>query len=1107
MMLLFTGCSLSFIPKPPRFWPDPGPHTPDPRPHPPLNIRFDHPEYLWLLLLAGPIVWLGLRSLAALEPARRWTAIGLRLAVLTVLVLMLAGLQAVQKHSDLTVIAVVDQSESVRRFAKPPQPKPGDAQPDSAQDYQQWARSYLKQTSSGRRGGDRLGLVTYDGRSTVRALPSEAAELDSGTTDRPTEGTDTASAIRSTMALFTPDAGRRMVLVSDGNDTTGDTLAAAREAAAAGIPIDVLPVPYRVEDEVMVERLYAPSEAHEGQTVSLRVVLRATKPAAGLIQLLHDDQPIDLNGEAPGRGAPVARADWTLEERDTPADETEAQDAEALGRYVTVREVDIPLGFTGINKFKAVFEPVKGSDSMQVNNKAEAFTLVSGKGRVLFVDNIGGASGGILPRALASRGIEMDVVTPRGVPVSIGRMQRYDAIILQNVPYDAVTPMQQRLMVKYVHDLGGGLVMLGGPDSFGAGGWTNSDLDRYILPVSCQIPSQTILPSGALMLVIDRSSSMGASVGGSNRSQQELANEAAVLALNTLYPQDLVGVIAFSGDAMSIVKVQMNSDPAAVAKKVHSLQPGGGTNIYAGLDMAYRELAPLTVQDAAVKHIILLTDGNSGEPAPGAYIKLASQMRKNGITLSTIGVGDGHNQQLLSQLANMAQGNYHPITNPANLPQVFIKEAKTIRKNLVKEILFVPTVLPTGSPIMANITGVPPLKGFVLTGQKRDPRVVMPMVGPEGEPLFAHWQVGLGRSAAFTSDATNRWASQWLSWGGYPDFWARTVRRIARPSATRDADLLVAIHDGRLQVQLDAVFDPGAPGGDGSGRGNRGGLGIRGRDGSFGNFLDVRGSILKPDGSTEEITLDQVGPGQYRADTLADQTGNYVVSLFIDGPDGTRRVVFGGAGKPPGQELRRFKSNTALLQQIAAITNGRILDPLAPSSAGLFDRTQSFETRSIRPLWRSLVLWLIVLFMLDVACRRIAWDAAAILAWCRQRIDGLLGSLRPREVQAQATLAALKSRQAQTQRHLDERASGAAATAPDTTVPPPSKKRKFQAASGFVAEADFTQAVGGADAGNPATHSAAGKTDGSDDAGGDGPTTSRLLAARRRARKQLDSDN
>ena len=1059
-----------------------------------MNIRFDHPEYLWLLLLAAPIVWLGMRSLAALEPARRWSAIGLRLFVLTVLVLMLAGLQAVRKHSDLTVIAVVDQSESVKRFAQTPTPVDEEPDAEKTADYAQWVRSYISQAANDRRNGDRMGLVTYDGRSTVRALPSEAIDLDSGTVEQPTEGTDTASAIRAAMAQFTADSGDRMLLVSDGNDTSGDTLAAAREAAAAGVPIDVLPVPYRVEEEVMVEALYAPNEAREGQTVPLRVVLRATRPADGLVQLIHDDVPIDLNGQANGTGAPVAKNEWTLEEADA-SDEQAQETGSVLGRYVTVREIDVPLGLTGVNKFQAVFEPAEGTDSMQINNRAEAFTLVAGKGRVLFVDNIGGESGAVLPQALMSRGIEMDVIPPSKMPASLTRLQRYDAVVLQNVPYDAITPSQQKHLVKYVHDLGGGLVMLGGPDSFGAGGWTNTDLDRYILPVMCQIPSQTILPSGALVIVIDRSGSMASSVGGSGRSQQELANEAAVLALNTLYPQDLVGVVAFDGDAKSIVDVQMNNDPAAVMNKVRSLQPGGGTNIYAGLRMAQEKLAPLTVQDAAIKHIILLTDGQSMEPVPGGYIKLASEMRKYDITLSTIGVGDGHDAQLLTQLARMGGGNYHPIVNPANLPQVFIKEAKTIRKNLVKEEPFVPTVRPTGSPIMANISGMPPLRGMVLTGEKHDPRIVMPMVGPEGEPVFAHWQVGLGRSAAFTSDATNRWATQWLRWGGYPDFWTRTVRNIARPSATRDADLLVAVRDGRVRVQLDAAAMA-----ESTGSGRQGSA-------SFGNFLNVRGSVLKPDGTIEEIALDQIGPGRYRADSLADQTGNYVVSLFIQEPDGTRRAVFGGAGKPPGQELRRFKSNAPLLKQIAEITNGRILDPSAPANAGLFERTQPFETRSVRPLWRTLLWWLIVAFLLDVACRRIAWDPASMWAWCKQRVDVVLGAMRPREVEAGTTLAALKNRQAQTEQQLNERSTTARQPVAVPVASNVSRKKKFEADANFNASDDFTQAVGGAGREEASTYAIdTGNDKNNADNEGTEDTTSRLLAARRRARDEMNND-
>jgi Mg-chelatase subunit ChlD len=1062
-----------------------------------LNFRFDHPDLLWLCLLAGPVVWLGMRSLAALEPVRRYTAIALRLLVLLLLILMLAGLQAVRRHSDLTVIAVVDQSESVRKLARPPSPAstsathPQDNGPPSLS-IEQWTKDFLRRSARDRRSDDRFGVVTFDARPTVRAMPAPAIDLDPGTIEQPMDGTDIAAAIRAAMALFPPDSGARLILFTDGNDTasqnalsqntTGresDLLAAAREAAAAGIAIDVVPLAYQAAHEVMVEALYSPIEAREGQTVALRVVLRATSPTDGAIQLIHDDLPVDLNGSAPGTGQPVSTSDWTEEHAHS--------DPNTPGRFVAVRQIELPLAYPGANRFQAVFEPARASaDALTINNAAAAFTLVAGKGRILFIDNIGGDSGRILPDALASHGVELDLLPPSAIPGRLNQLQRYDAIILQNVPADLVSTAQQQLLARYVNDLGGGLIMLGGPDSFGAGGWTNSPVDR-ILPVNCEIPSQTILPSGAIVIVLDRSGSMSSAVAGSSKSQQDVANEAAVLALSTLYPDDLVGVVAFDSTAKWIVNVQPNRDPASVARHVRSIQPAGGTDIYVGLEQAYRALAPLNMQDAAIKHVILLTDGQSVEPQPGGYVKLVGQMMKANITLSTIGVGDGHDAQLLNQLAQMGGGQFHPVTNPHNLPQVFIKEAKTIRKNLVKEGLFQPTLLNTGSPIMAGFNAVPPLTGLVLTGPKHDPRVFMPIVGAEGEPLFAHWQVGLGRSAAFTSDATNRWAVQWLAWGGYADFWSRTIRSIARPAATRDIDFVASLQGDQLKLRLDATAADVQP------------TDRRSATPAFGNFLAVRGSALAPNGQVQPITLQQTGPGIYQAIVPADQPGNYIVSLFVDQPDGSRRAVFGGASKPPGAELRRFESNLPILRQVADITNGRWIDP-ASNPPGLFERTREFDSRSIRPLWRHLLLWLVIFFLLDVACRRIAWDAHAIWAFIRSRGDAALGLLRPREVHAEATLAALKSRRNEVADKLNEYPP---APPPKPAAPAPPKTQKFQAQDDFLPEGDFTQAVGGAK--NEPAPRPPGPTEGTQQQNADeAATTSRLLAAKRRAQQHRD---
>ena len=1118
--------------------------------------RLAHPEALWLLLLGVPIVWLGLRSLVVLEPIRKWTAVGLRLAVLLVLVLMLAGLQAVQRHEDLTVMALVDRSESVRRFATMPTPAPGSFQghesSEASTDYEAWAPRWLREAGFDRRTDDRFGLMGFADRPRLEVMPTKGVRTDTARIDAAGDGTDLAAAIRSAMGLLPPDSGARLVLISDGNQSAHagsrrtldeDVLAAAREAKAAGIPVDVAPVNYAARREVLVEAVYAPTQARQGRTVGVRVALRATAPAAGTLELMHDDELIDVNGpDTPGTGLSVEPAQWTRERDEGrgargegDADRAAAEPPEGggaggrasgIGEYVLVKQVDVPVSMTGVNRFEAVFEPLSlatgsssggggasggggGVDRLAANNRAEGFTLVSGKGKVLVVDGEGGASGSVLPSALASRGIELDVVPPQGMPSRLSRLQRYDAVVFQNVPRDLVTLPQQRDLVRYVHDLGGGFVMVGGDDSFGAGGWTNSPIDERILPVECQIPTQTVLPTGALMLVIDRSGSMHAPVGGSNKTQIDLAAEAAVMALQTLYPQDYVGVVSFDSQAYLVADLGPNNNPRGVASKIRSIQAGGGTSITPGLEMARRELESLQTTDAAIKHVVLITDGQSAPPPGNNWARVIGPMMQRGITVSSIGVGDSRNSQMLSLIANMGNGSYHDITNPNSLPQVFIKEAKTIRKSLIKETEFTPRLVSTGSPVTKNLPGTPPLRGLVLTGPKRDPRVFTPMLGPEGEPLFAHWQTGLGRAAAFTSDATNRWATPWLQWGGYPDFWARTLRHVSRPSPTRSADLLADVRGDTLKLRLDAASPESVDGG--------------GRSSSFDNFVQARGAVIKPDGSVVDVSLQQTGPGLYEADVPADVAGSYVVSLMLMEPNGGRRTVFGGANRPINRELRQFRSNPALLERVAEITGGRVLDVAQPRAAGLFSRDgYTFETRSVRPLWRTLLIALLALVLLDVANRRIAWDPVGLWRWGLRRIDGVLGvlTLRDKGETKADTMGSLKAaRQRATARFSTPQPSPtgtagkpagnrngqpAAAKQPEAR---PHRNRKFEAAPDAQVSDDVAAALGGATESDPVgvRLARAGKANRNDDEE-EASTTSRLMAAKRAARDRLKDE-
>ncbi|MEO0475055.1 MAG: VWA domain-containing protein [Planctomycetota bacterium] len=1067
------------------------------------KLMFDRPMLLLLALIALPIFALGAWSLAQLGPARRWMSVGLRVFVLMLITTMLAGFRTVQTHDELTVVSLIDTSESVRKFFTPPTDATG--QP---QDLEPWLASYFEQAGSDKRTEDYWSVQTFDGRPTIRLSPSLGeVTIPLGATDQPYEGSNVQRAIESAMAAKQRgDSALRIVLVSDGN-LDGEVMAAVQAAAAAGVQIDVVPLQYQVKGEVMVEAVRANPEARKGQTVKVAVELRSADRVPGQLMLKHNDRWVDLNGPAEGEGVRIDAKEWR-----TRIDAGEDE----VGLYALTKYIDRPISEAGVNSFDAIFVPDEDAglaNTITGNDTGQAFTLVAGPGKVLVVDGVQGQAGQILSNSLKERGIDTETVNVNGMPSTLRKMRDYDAILLHNVPADNVPPKVQRNLTRYVHDLGGGFAMIGGPDSFGAGGWTNTDIDKYILPVRCEIPTQKILPSGALVLVIDRSGSMFGSVGGSQFTQQNVAAEAAILALKSMYPQDKVGVVAFDTQAHWIVDLQYNDDPNGIAKKIRAMSPGGGTDIRVGVDAAYKRLAAERVGESAIKHMIVISDGH-GDFHRNPF-ELGAKLGGAGVTISTIGVGDGHNAAGLQALANTGNGNFYPVQNPNNLPQVFIKEARAIRKNLIKEGTFNPVVRNVASPIMSGINAVPPLRGFVLTDLKEDPRIFAPILGPEGEPIFAHHQVGLGRAAAFTADATNRWAQDWLgNWGGgsnYADFWARTVRQIARPAASTQADMTTTIAGDTMTITLDAAGDL-----DFAGSGTA----------SFGNNLQVTGSVEDPDGNLVNVTLEQVGPGIYEARLPARQSGNYIVDLNMRANDGEQRRVIGGTSKAAGGELRNFQSNVALLQQIAEMTGGRVLDPANPADANLYNRDVPLESTSTRPLRWQLMPFLLALLLLDVACRRIAWEGQEVAGWLKGRANTVLGIMQTRKVESASTMAALKATREATSEKLSQPAEptsslgGLAARVKsqangqsDTNGKPKakpkpavSKTRKFVASEEELATAneDFSEAVGGAKEGTtakPIVTAAMRKSEKQQEQ--TGPTTSRLLDAKRRAQERL----
>lgn len=1033
-----------------------------------MGVVLRDPVWMVLAALAVPLAVVGLRWFRAMSRARAISAVVARTILILLIAAALAGASGVRTSDRLAVIAVIDVSGSVQRF--------GDFGRDERgvpRSFTQAARSWLARASDGRDREDLLGVVVFDGRSLAIASPAPPAAnrrsdgLLGWTPDdlaldlALAEGTDIADALRYAAALFPPDARRRLVLISDGVETRGDALAAARalaEAPGAAVPVDVLPISYNVRNEVLVEFVDAPPTASRESMVAVRVGLRATAPAAGTLRLEREGGELDISPDEPGLGLRLA-----LEP----------------GRTVVPIEVRVPA--QTVHRFRAVFEPDDpAADTVAQNNSGMAFTVTPGRGKTLVIDGVSdGATtgpGSILPGALTRSGLEVSAVPPGAAPMDLLTLQEYDLVILQDVPADALPRNVQEIYASYVRDLGGGLVMVGGPNSFGAGGWNNGPIED-VLPVEMDLPEQLLMPSAAIVLVLDSSGSMGARVLGGARTQQEIANEAAALAVRTLDPTDLVGVIEFNSTHRTVVPLGPNRDPEESAKRVRAISPGGGTNLYPALLEAGAMLRDV---EAQVKLIIALTDGVSmGTPAMGQNI--ASRLERDGVRISTIAVGDGADVDTLRSIALAGGGEHYRVVDPNLLPQIFIREVRVLRKPMVRETLFQPRIAPTGSPLIAGLPSpLPTLGGLVLTQPKGDATAINAIVAPGGEPVLAHWNIGLGRAAAWTSDS-HRWARAWAEGGAFGTLWSSVARAIARPVSDQNFEVAVEAREGRVRVRLEAADDAGAPM----------------------DLLTVDGFVVAPSGDRREIRLTQIGPGVYEGEAAADETGAYVVALT---PRlGGRRLppVVAGAASAISPEHSRLESNIALLREIAETTGGRPLSWGFASPDELFARDGLAPRRATTPIWPMLLAWAVGVMLLDVGTRRVAWDRILSRELAAER--GLAAAERSRGRASAATLGRLRSRG-----RRDDAGSPAPASAPSAPEP----RRRITRPEESIPVADRREAIQRAlrarktgDRPEPAkpTKPAEGSTPAGSDSRAD--AAAGLFAAKKRARDRLDRES
>ncbi len=941
------------------------------------GVQFDEPVWLWLLpVLIGLTVWIGRQSLSGLGTRSRRVALAVRVLVLALLVGALARPQWREEGTHVAVTAILDSSRSVPQGRQ-----------KAAEEYVAESRAADKDKE------DRLGVVSVAETAVAQALPTAMNTVVERSNLGNDLATNLAAGVRLAMALRPEDAAYRLLLITDGNETSGSLLEAAEAARAAKVPIDVLPVRYQADAEVTMDQLVAPTTARMGETLNLKVVLSATRATRGRLSLLLNDEPIDLDPDSASLGLGV-----TL----TP------------GSNVFSIPVTIPRA--GPQRFRAVFEPVadangKTGDSVLENNEALAVTFVSGQGKVLVVAP-SDTQEELAPflKVLQDAKIAAEVVNAERAPQTLTEMNAYDAIVLANQGgYDFSQQTQEDLR-QYVHDSGGGLVMIGGPNGFGAGGWLGSPLEDA-LPVKLDPPQKRQMPRGALML-ITHSVEMPQGVSWGKKT--------ATAAIEALSRLDLAGIVEYQGGSSATLVHPLSEvgDGSAIKRSINRLVFGDMFDYSAAFEVA---IVALENAQAGARHIILITDGDAQPPT----LQQIQRMKKAKITVSTVGVFP-HNPGDLQRLKSIAEGtggrHYEVVDNNGlgQIVQIFIKEAQTVKRSLIWEgPAFVPAFVGAAAENLRGFGTFPALNGYIVTAE-REGMAMVTLRGKENDPIAAQWQYGLGRSLSYTSDATSRWNSQWVQWSGYRAFWEQNLRWAMRPSGNANLRISTEREGDTTKVIVEAL--------DASGERL--------------NFARFKGRLAGPGGSAQDIDLQQVGPGRYEGRVETRAAGNYVASLRYAAPKPDGSGIMEGTAqaaisKPFADEFRAMSDNLPLLQQVAAMTGGRVLEGDIEKDQ-LWRREGLTMPVALTPIWMAFALTGVALFLMDVGVRRVRVDLAAI--------HRALFS-RSARVKAGQQIGALKSARETARRAMEQRAkTGSPADGGEVYVPSPqTAKVKFEA--------------------------------------------------------------
>ena len=900
---------------------------------------------LWplLLLTALPLVWLfAWRNRASVGRARVAGATVLRSLALAAIVAALLKPTLHRTTEDLSVIYVLDVSGSIAtRFL------------DEALDW-------IAQVNERHQPAQSRVVVFADHAELVESVdavrtlaltaqdePGRVKAIDQG-------ATDLEEGLLAALPGFAPGHAKRIVLLSDGNQTEGDAWQAMLRLQAEGARVFAVPAPVAAHNDAWVERISVPPGARERAAV-------------------------EVEARVFTRRSVTARVELAIDERT------------AVARRMTLSPGDNRVSFTvrlpraGTHNITARVNAE--GDELPLNDALTEQLMVQPRPHALYVE--GGERGArYLADALTAQGIRVSGATAQDLSDDARLLDGKDVVILSDVRADSLGTDAVQRLGTFVRDAGGGLIFAAGQNTYGQEGFSKSEVERW-LPVTFEAKRKH--EDLDMVLLVDRSSSM--------RGQKiEVSKSAALATLDLLDREHRLAVVAFDAQPHDVVPLMTVGNKSEAEDLISRMTSSGQTNIYNAL---LRAQALLAESKAKTKHIILLSDGLTSPPpgvTPAAFypteieerlreVQAAERRQRGGaeeppqapaaasprgfpgimeelavakITMSTVAIGEKPDVELMGDLAKWGSGRSYVTRSDAEVPTLFAAETRRLLNDSIVEERFRPRVKAWSPTIVGvDFAGGPELKGYVTTKPKRFSDVLLE--AKKDLPLLAETHYGIGKTVAFLSDVKNRWAADWLEWPGYPTLWAQVVR----DSARRDTGAGVRWHVAR--EGREAFIHVTA----------------QGIDGSFRNGLWPNVRITTPGGRGSVASLRQIAPGHYRAQVPLATAGNVPWHFeLLPSPGlsaaeiarvGSRRLFYSYP-----DEYRLLPANLPLLRTLSEQTGG----VFAPRAEEIFaPRGDGGVTTT--PLWPYCAGAALLLFLLDILVRRAPWRLHR--TWMRRR--------------------------------------------------------------------------------------------------------------------------